>query len=68
MIEVGGTNLDQAMSYAEILEAPLIFAMNNSYCEAGQLYTNKPLYINENEVNELIRPPRDFKIFNRKYK
>lgn len=47
--------LDQAMDYSEILGAPLIFAMNNSYCQTKHLYTNKPLFINENEVNELIR-------------
>jgi len=55
----GGKNLekalDQAMEYAEILEAPLIFAMNNGYCQTRHLYHNKPLYINENEVNEIIR-------------
>lgn len=57
--KAGGKDLDkalvQARDYAEILEAPLIFAMNNSYCQTNHLYTNKPLYINENEVNELIR-------------
>lgn len=57
--KAGGTDLAkaiiQARDYAEILEAPLIFAMNNSYCQTNHLHTNKPLYINENEVNELIR-------------
>lgn len=55
----GGQNLDraldQAMDYAEILKAPLVFAMNNSYCETRHLYSNKPLYIDEQEVNELVR-------------
>lgn len=55
----GGQNLDraldQAMDYAEILDAPLVFAMNNSYCETRHLYTNKPLFIDEQEVNELVR-------------
>lgn len=47
--------LDQAMEYAEILEAPLIFAMNNSYCKTKHLSSGKPLFINEHEVNELVR-------------
>ncbi len=29
--------------------------MNNSYCQTRHLYTNKPLFINDNEVNELIK-------------
>ena len=57
--KAGGKDLEkateQAMEYAEILNAPLIFAMNSGYCQTKHLYTNKPLYINENEVNELIR-------------
>ncbi|ENY7831915.1 type I restriction endonuclease, partial [Acinetobacter baumannii] len=47
--------LDQATEYAEMLDAPLIFAMNNGFCETRHLYTQKPLFIDENEVNELIR-------------
>ncbi len=35
--------------------------MNNSYCQTKHLYSNKPLYINENEVNELIRQKEDLK-------
>ncbi len=38
-----------------MLDAPLIFAMNNGFCETRHLYTQKPLFIDENEVNELIR-------------
>lgn len=57
--KAGGKNLDnaldQAMEYADILQAPLIFAMNNSYCQTRHLSNGKPLFINENEVNELIR-------------
>ncbi len=57
--KAGGKNLDvaleQATEYADILQAPLIFAMNNSYCQTKHLYTNKPLFINDNEVNELIK-------------
>lgn len=55
----GGKNLkkalEQATEYAEILDAPLIFAMNNNFCETMHLAQKKPLFINENEVNELIR-------------
>lgn len=47
--------LDQAMEYASILNTPLIFAMNNKYCQTRHLYTEKPLFIDEKEVNELIR-------------
>ncbi|UQY79928.1 N-6 DNA methylase [Candidatus Hepatincola sp. Av] len=57
--KAGGKNLDyaleQATEYASLLQAPLIFAMNNSYCQTKHLYTNKPLFINDNEVNELIK-------------
>lgn len=66
--KAGGKNLDkaldQAMDYAEILKAPLIFAMNNSYCQTKHLYKNEPLYINENEVNELIRQQEALKFIN----
>lgn len=31
--------LDQATEYAEMLDAPLIFAMNNGFCETRHLYT-----------------------------
>ncbi|HCV3290663.1 TPA: type I restriction enzyme HsdR N-terminal domain-containing protein, partial [Acinetobacter baumannii] len=37
--------LDQATEYAEMLDAPLIFAMNNGFCETRHLYTQKPLFI-----------------------
>lgn len=47
--------LDQAMDYAHILDAPLIFAMNNGYCQTRHLYTEKPLFIDEKEVTEIIR-------------
>lgn len=47
--------LDQGTNYAELLNAPLIFAMNNSYCQTRHLTEKKPLFINEQEVNELIR-------------
>lgn len=46
--------LDQAMDYAEMLNAPLVFAMNNGFCQTKHLHTGKPLFVDENEVNELI--------------
>lgn len=68
--KAGGKDLDkaleQAMDYAEILDTPLIFAMNNSYCQTKHLYTNNPLYINENEVNELIRQKEALKFLEEK--
>ena len=55
------TAFPQAIEYATILNAPLVFVMNSSYCQT-KFITNKenqsngkPLFINENEVNELIR-------------
>ena len=57
--KAGGTNLekalDQATGYAEKLNIPLIFAMNNGYCESRHLSNQKPLFINEQEVHELIK-------------
>lgn len=68
--KAGGTDLekalDQATKYAEILDAPLIFAMNNGYCQTRHLYTQKPLFINENEVNELIRQKEALKFLEEK--
>ncbi|MDR0675767.1 MAG: N-6 DNA methylase [Elusimicrobiota bacterium] len=56
--KAGGKDLEkaieQAKEYAKTLNAPLIFAMNGAYCLTRHLYADKPLYINENEVNELI--------------
>jgi type I restriction enzyme M protein len=66
--KAGGKNLekalDQATEYAKILDAPLIFAMNNGYCQTRHLHTNQPLYINENEVVELIRQKDALKFLN----
>ncbi|MCW9687987.1 N-6 DNA methylase [Proteus terrae] len=54
----GGKNLDsaldQAMEYADMLNAPLVFAMNNGFCQTKHLHTGKPLFIDENEVTEII--------------
>lgn len=68
--KAGGKDLNkaliQAVDYAEMLNAPLIFAMNNSYCQTRHLYKNKPLYINENEVNELIKHEEALKFITEK--
>jgi type I restriction enzyme M protein len=47
--------LDQAEEYAEMLNIPLIFAMNNSYCQTRFLKNKRPLFLNGEEVNELLR-------------
>lgn len=47
--------LIQAEKYAEILEAPLIFAMNGAFCETRWLKNKKPLVLNDEEVKELLR-------------
>lgn len=68
--KAGGKNLEKALDqgneYAEILDAPLIFAMNNSYCQTRHLKIQKPLYINEQEVNELIRIKEALKFIDKK--
>lgn len=48
--------LIQATEYAEMLEAPLIFASNGAYIETSHLFknSNKSLFINGDEVNRLI--------------
>jgi type I restriction enzyme M protein len=43
------------MEYADILEAPLVFAMNNGFCQTRHLHKKEALFIDEKEVNELIR-------------
>ena len=47
--------LKQATDYAECLSAPLIFAMNGSYCETRFVPNGKELVLNGNEVRELIK-------------
>lgn len=56
----GGQTLDkaliQATQYAELLNAPLIFASNNGiYAEARYLSNNKPLFINGERVEKIIK-------------
>ena len=47
--------LEQGTEYALALDAPLVFAMNGSYCETRYIPNGKNLLLNGNEVRELIR-------------
>jgi type I restriction enzyme M protein len=47
--------LKQGTEYAEVLECPLVFAMNGAYCETRFIPNGKELILNKNEVRELIR-------------
>lgn len=47
--------MKQAEEYAERLEAPLIFTSNGNYVETKHLIAGKPLYINGDEVNHIIK-------------
>jgi type I restriction enzyme M protein len=54
----GGTDLKNALKqgteYAEMLECPIVFAMNGAYCETRFIPNGKELILNKNEVRELI--------------
>ncbi|MFA4818725.1 MAG: N-6 DNA methylase [Patescibacteria group bacterium] len=54
-----GTNLNDALDqgnwYAEQLQAPLVFATDGIYYKTLHSKVHKPLYLNGEEVNELIR-------------
>lgn len=55
----GGVDLQPALKqgteYAEALNVPLVFAMNGSYCETRFVPNGKSLFLNGNEVRELVR-------------
>ena len=55
----GGVDLQpaikQAKEYALALDAPLVFAMNGSYCETRFVPNDKELILNNEEVRELLR-------------
>lgn len=55
----GGESLDkalkQATEYADMLQAPLVFASNGAYVETYHLTENKPLFINGEKVDRLIK-------------
>lgn len=54
-----GTDLDMALEqgtdYAKKLNASLIFAVNGTFCKTRFLENGKELYLNGNEVKELLR-------------
>ncbi len=54
-----GANLNDALQqgnfYAEKLDAPLVFATDGIYYKTLHMKVHKPLYLNGEEVNELIR-------------
>jgi len=47
--------IEQAKEYAVLLNAPLVFAMNGSYCETRFVPNDKELILNKEEVRELLR-------------
>jgi type I restriction enzyme M protein len=55
----GGETLDkalkQATEYADMLEAPLVFASNGAYVETYHLNKQKPLFINGEKIDRLIK-------------
>lgn len=55
----GGESLDkalkQATEYADMLEAPLVFASNGAYVETYHLTQKQPLFINGEKVDRLIK-------------
>lgn len=54
-----GSNLEpalkQGIDYALALEAPIVLAMNGTYCETYFVPNGKSLILNGNEVRELLR-------------
>jgi type I restriction enzyme M protein len=49
------TALEQGKKYAEILNAPIVFATDGVYYKSLHTETQKPLLLNGEEVDELIR-------------
>ncbi len=47
--------LRQGIEYAKVLNIPLVFAMNGIYCETCFVPNGKSLFLNGNEVKQLIR-------------
>jgi len=54
-----GCNINDALiqgkSYAEVLDAPIVFATDGVYYKSYHTRTHKPLLLNGEEVDELIR-------------
>src|SRR6476661_9100631 len=47
--------LEQGRNYAEILNVPIVFATDGVYYKSIHTFTKKPLLLNGEEVDELIR-------------
>ena len=48
------TALEQGLEYADKLDAPLVFATSGAFCKTRFLYNQKELYLNGNEVRDLL--------------
>jgi type I restriction enzyme M protein len=49
--------LEQGAQYADILDAPLVFATDGVFTKTLHLKARRPLLLNGEEVDELIREP-----------
>lgn len=58
--------LKRATEYAEMLEAPLIFASNGAYVETNHLIKQNPLFINGEKVDKIIRYKEAVEFFEKK--
>ena len=47
--------LDQGTKYAKKLKAPLVFAINGTFCKTRYVQNSKTLFLNGQEVKELLR-------------
>jgi len=47
--------LEQGADYARVLEAPIVFATDGIFCKSLHSKFNKPLILNQQEVDEFIR-------------
>ncbi|MDR1402701.1 MAG: N-6 DNA methylase [Tannerellaceae bacterium] len=47
--------MEQGADYARILEAPIVFATDGVFCKSLHAKFNKPLLLNQQEVDEFIR-------------
>ena len=49
------TALEQGISYARAIEAPLVFATDGVFCKAFHTFANRPPILNGEEIDEFIR-------------
>ncbi len=47
--------LEQGISYARVLDAPLVFATDGVFCKTFHTFANKPPLLNGEEIDEFIR-------------